>query len=149
MAEYIEREALKRDLIDNRGFYPSIVKSAIENAPTADVVEVDKFASKIAGHSYYHGDKILARLYCLKEGQKIEKSIEPADVVEVDKVAEMLRIMFDDDCACNYNGNDEWLPMHCKHVEECPMPKERLGCWKEFVKHFLAKMDGKGDEHGV
>lgn len=38
--EYIEREALKRDLIDNRGFYPSIVKSAIENAPTADVVEV-------------------------------------------------------------------------------------------------------------
>ena len=40
MAEYIEREALKRDLIDNRGFYPSIVKAAIENAPTADVVEV-------------------------------------------------------------------------------------------------------------
>ena len=40
MAEYIEREALKRDLIDNRGFYLSIVKAAIENAPTADVVEV-------------------------------------------------------------------------------------------------------------
>jgi hypothetical protein len=37
--EYIDREALKRDLIDNRGFYPSIVKAAIENAPTADVVE--------------------------------------------------------------------------------------------------------------
>ena len=47
------------------------------------VIEVDKFASKIAGHSYYHGDKILARLYCLKEGQEIEESIEPADVVEV------------------------------------------------------------------
>lgn len=26
-----------------------------------------------------------------------------ADVVEVDKVAEMLRLMFKDDCACNYN----------------------------------------------
>jgi hypothetical protein len=38
--EYIDREALKRDLIDNRGFYPSIVKAAIENAPAADVVEV-------------------------------------------------------------------------------------------------------------
>jgi hypothetical protein len=37
--EYIEREPLKRDLID-RGFYPAIVKAAIENAPTADVVEV-------------------------------------------------------------------------------------------------------------
>jgi hypothetical protein len=36
--EYIEREPLKRDLID-RGFYPAIVKAAIENAPTADAVE--------------------------------------------------------------------------------------------------------------
>ncbi len=38
--EYIEREALKRDLIDNRSFYPAIVKNAIEEAPAADVVEV-------------------------------------------------------------------------------------------------------------
>lgn len=71
---------------------------------------------------------------------------EPAaDVVEVEKVAEMLRLIFEDDCACNYNGNDGWLPRKCKYApDECPMPKERLGCWKEFVKHFLAKMDGKG-----
>lgn len=38
--EYIEREALRRDLIDNRSFYPAIVKCAIESAPAADVVEV-------------------------------------------------------------------------------------------------------------
>lgn len=38
--EYIEREALKRDLIDHRNFYPAIVKNAIESAPAADVVEV-------------------------------------------------------------------------------------------------------------
>ena len=37
--EYIEREPLKRDLID-RGFYPAIVKAAIEAAPAADVVAV-------------------------------------------------------------------------------------------------------------
>ena len=72
--------------------------------------------------------------------------VPAADVVEVDKVAEMLRIMFNDDCACNYNGNDEWLWEKCKYAEtDCPMPTERLGCWKEFVKHFLAKMDGKGE----
>ena len=80
----------------------------------------------------------------LDEFEEVLNNIPTADVVEVDKVAEMLRIMFDDDCACNYNGNDEWLPMLCKYAEtDCPMPKERLGCWKEFVKHFLAKMDGK------
>ena len=42
MAEYIEREALIRDLIDRRNFYPAIVKRAIEEAPTADVKEVER-----------------------------------------------------------------------------------------------------------
>ena len=40
MPEYIDKEKLIRDLIDNRSFYPAIVKSAVENAPTEDVVEV-------------------------------------------------------------------------------------------------------------
>ncbi len=38
MPEYIDKEKLIRDLIDNRSFYPVIVKKAIENAPTEDVV---------------------------------------------------------------------------------------------------------------
>lgn len=38
--EYIDKEALKRDLIDNRNFYPAIVKAAIESAPVAEVKEV-------------------------------------------------------------------------------------------------------------
>lgn len=38
MARYIDAEQLIRDLIDNRSFYPAIVKRAIENAPTEDVV---------------------------------------------------------------------------------------------------------------
>jgi hypothetical protein len=70
-----------------------------------------------------------------------------ADVVEVEKVAEMLRAMFDDDCACNYNGNDEWLPHVCEYgCTECPDAPEENGCWKQFVKHFLAKMDGERKE---
>ena len=55
--EYIEREALKRDLIDNRNFYPSIVKNAIETAPTADVVEVvhgEWRKSQFAGKSGFY-----------------------------------------------------------------------------------------------
>lgn len=38
--EYIEREALKRILIDKYNFFPVFIKNAIEEAPTADVVEV-------------------------------------------------------------------------------------------------------------
>lgn len=37
MPNYIDKDKLKRDLIDNRSFYPAIVKSAIENAPVEDV----------------------------------------------------------------------------------------------------------------
>jgi hypothetical protein len=75
------------------------------------------------------------------------KDAPAADVVEVEKVAEMLRAMFDDDCACNYNGNDEWLPHVCEYgCTECPDAPEENGCWKQFVKHFLAKMDGERKE---
>ena len=72
-----------------------------------------------------------------------------ADVVEVDKVAEILRLSFGDNCACNFNGNDEWMWTQCKYAEtDCPYPKEDNGCWKEFVKAMLAKMDGKGEGNG-
>ena len=38
--EYIEREALKRILIDKYNFFPVFVKNTIEEVPTVDVVEV-------------------------------------------------------------------------------------------------------------
>lgn len=40
MAKYIDAEAFKRKLIDEKGFFPAIVASALEEMPTADVVEV-------------------------------------------------------------------------------------------------------------
>ena len=43
MPRYIDAEALTRDLIDNRSFYPAIVKNAIENAPAADVVSKSEY----------------------------------------------------------------------------------------------------------
>lgn len=51
-----------------------------------------------------------------------------------DEVAELLRDIFGDECACNYNGIDEWLPQCCKYAEtgECPNPKDN-GCWKQFL----------------
>lgn len=38
MTKYIDAEKLKRDLIDNRSFFPAIVARAIEDMPAADVV---------------------------------------------------------------------------------------------------------------
>lgn len=40
MAKYIDADALKRKLIDEKSFFPVIVARAIDETPTADVVEV-------------------------------------------------------------------------------------------------------------
>ena len=37
---YIDREAFKRKLIDEKSFFPAIVAKALEEMPTADVEEV-------------------------------------------------------------------------------------------------------------
>ena len=38
--DYINKEAFKRKLIDEKSFFPAIVARALEEMPTADVVEV-------------------------------------------------------------------------------------------------------------
>ena len=40
MARYIDADALKRKLIDEKSFFPAMVARAIDDTPTADVVEV-------------------------------------------------------------------------------------------------------------
>ena len=63
--------------------------------------------------------------------------VPTTDVVEADKVAEMLYEVYGDPCACNYNNNDEWLSEACEYdFDECPEPKDPLGCWKQYVKHY-------------
>lgn len=118
MAEYIEREALLKDIGETVLFS---VRGGAE-LPTPEMRGANKVIDRI-------------------------KSTPTADVVDVDKVAELLCLSFGGDtCACNFNGNDEWLWEKCKYSEtECPFPEDELGCWKEYVKAMLAKMDGKGD----
>lgn len=63
-----------------------------------------------------------------------------------EEVAELLFNIFGDDCACNFNGIDEWLPERCKYTEiacECPNPKEKHGCWMQFLLQSGADMRGE------
>ena len=47
-----------------------------------------------------------------------------------------------DDCACNVNGNDEWLPMYCDFSETvCPNPVG-VACWEQYLKHLDKKPKG-------
>lgn len=62
-------------------------------------------------------------------------------------VACLLAEIFNDPCACNYNGNDEWLPQKCDFADkECPNVVG-VACWEQFLKHrsekFIKKRNGK------
>ena len=39
-----------------------------------------------------------------------------------------------DDCACNFNGIDEWLPEKCELMDACPYPVG-VACWEQYLKH--------------
>ena len=61
-------------------------------------------------------------------------------VYTVSEIAELLVTVTGETCACNINGNDEWLPFVCKYCKdetlECPEPKEENACWKEYLNHL-------------
>lgn len=64
---------------------------------------------------------------------RIEEFENQTHTMTLEEVAEMLSDMLGE-CACDVNGNDEWLPQACKYADtECPDPKERNGCWMQFL----------------
>ena len=49
-------------------------------------------------------------------------------------VACLLAELFNDTCACNFSGIDEWLPEKCELLDSCPNPVG-VACWEQFLKH--------------
>ncbi len=69
---------------------PDLVQYALVQAIIADMptltppneprmINADKLAKRIAGHSNYHGDSILAAIYCAAEGQENDAPIRPIE----------------------------------------------------------------------
>ena len=58
-------------------------------------------------------------------------------------VACLLAELFDDTCACNYNGIDEWLPIKCELLESCPNPVG-VACWEQYLKHRAERRTDEG-----
>lgn len=64
----------------------------------------------------------------------IINEMETETVFTLGEVAEILATAFGDECACNFNGNDEWLPQVCKYSETtCPDPAMPHGCWRQYL----------------
>ena len=56
------------------------------------------------------------------------------------QVACLLADIFGDTCACNYNGNDEWLPFKCELLDACPNTVG-VACWEQYLTHREVNAD--------
>lgn len=54
------------------------------------------------------------------------------------EVAVIIADLFGDDCACNFNDIDEWLPLKCELIESCPNTFG-VACWEQYLKYRNCK----------
>lgn len=126
MAECINREAAIRALLNDAPEQVSYSREdaadcirymdAVDVAPVvhgerlladmsgAKAVSLHDIYRVIAGHSYYHGDRILAALTCIVEGKEVNP-VRPADVAPV------VRCM---DCKYWQDNNDGYPHEECR-----------------------------------
>lgn len=54
------------------------------------------------------------------------------------EVAVIISDLFGDNCACNFNDIDEWLPYKCELLDACPNPCG-VACWEQYLKYKHCK----------
>ena len=63
------------------------------------------------------------------------------------EVAVIIADLFGDDCACNFNDIDEWLPFKCELFDACPNPCG-VACWEQYLKYRHCKDEMEAKEDG-
>lgn len=102
----------------------------LENMPTAEAVSLHDIYRVIAGHSYYHGDRILAALTCIAEEKEVNP-VSPADVAPV--------------------VHARWIPFHSEtagDIQYCSNCEIGNAAKSDFCPNCGAKMDG-GDGNAL
>lgn len=102
----------------------------------AEYIEREALKQEIEKLKRLHNTCYPARHFVVSDIMACIHNAPAADVVEVETVAQMLCDAVGDECPCNYSPTDEWLTEVCELQDECPNPKEKLGCWKQYIKHY-------------
>ena len=63
------------------------------------------------------------------------------------EVAVIIANLFGDNCACNFNDIDEWLPFKCELLDACPNPCG-VACWEQYLKYRHCKNEMEAKEDG-
>lgn len=110
-------DALKNVLVSEELEYAIPV---LEELPSADI-DLSVYSDRLWRNAY-------------EQGKADAEAERKKGMWTTEQVAEMLANLFGDECACNCNGIDEWLPSACKYADtQCPDPKEKHGCWMQFL----------------
>lgn len=101
MAEQIKLEDAITKLTDLDAIEPNATmvdaKRLLADMPSAKAVSLHDIYRVITGHSYYHGDCILAALTCIAEGKEVNP-VYPADVAKVVRCEN-----------CAFSQSDGWV----------------------------------------
>lgn len=136
MAEYIDREVAIAKLTDLEVIEPNVtiadVKRLLADMPGAKAVSLHDIYRVIAGHSYYHGDNILAALTCIAEGKEVNP-IRPADVAPV---------VYAEWVVCGDGDNVPWMCSYC-----CKTTAHKYKVmYGKYCPNCGAKMDGGNND---
>ena len=107
----------------------------------ADYEKVQVLLERLAA---YEDLGTVEELAALKERTHAERD---GQLYTFHDVAVILASAIGDDCACNINSNDEWLPQLCKLQEACPHPVG-VACWEQYLKHRAEAEKALGKEQG-
>lgn len=55
------------------------------------------------------------------------------------EVACIIAEIIGDNCACNVNGNDEWLPEYCDFSDSVCPNTVGVACWEQYLKYYTHK----------
>ena len=110
--------------------------------PTCNKLATDTISRQDAIDALYHVDEYNGRSV---EAIRNLPSAQPE--WNNHTVACLLAELFDDTCACNYNGIDEWLPEKCEVIDSCPNPVG-VACWEQYLKHRAERRTDESDRCG-
>ena len=137
-----ENESLKEKLYDGEGVnlvdYWMQQAKIEENGNRNCQAENEKLRAELndlkAQWDMYGGDEGITATFAELEQVKKKNKYSAHDV------ALILSDAFGDSCACNFNGNDEWLPEKCELLDTCP-DVNGVACWEQYLKWRGQKED--------
>ena len=61
------------------------------------------------------------------------------------EVACIIADLFGGTCACDYSGNDKWLPQYCDFADKVCPNTVGVACWEQYLKHIDRKAGEQSD----